>query len=75
LAYDVVHWFKRLCLPPDQLGTTVETLRHEIFAIPGNLICRSGKNVMVLPRQYDHQNEFLAMVANTTKLKPLKIRS
>lgn len=73
LAYDLVHWFKRLCLPPDQLGTTVETLRHELLAIPGNLICRSGKNVLVLPRQYDHQNDFLTAAAKVANLKPLKL--
>lgn len=74
LAYDLVHWFKRLCLPHDQLGTTVETLRHELFAIPGELICRSGQNVLRLPRLYDHQKELLAAAANVENLKSLKLR-
>lgn len=74
LAYDLVHWFKRLCLPPPQLGTTVETLRHELLAIPAELICRSGRNVLRLPRQYDHQNEFLAAAAKVANLKSLKLR-
>lgn len=73
LAYDLVHWFKRLCLPPDQLGTTVETLRHELLALPGDLVCRSGKNVLRLPRQYDHQNQFLGAAAKVANLKPLKL--
>jgi hypothetical protein len=74
LAYDLVHWFKRLCLPPQELGTTVETLRHELFAIPAELICRSGRNVAILPCQYDHQNEFLAAAAKVTGLRSLKLR-
>ena len=74
LAYNLMHWFKRLCLPPEQLGTTVETLRHELLSIPGNLICRSGRNVLVLPRSYDHQDQFLAAAANVGMLKSLKLR-
>lgn len=74
LAYNLVHWFKRLCLPPDQLGITVETLRHELLAIPAELICRSGQNVLRLPSRYNHQIEFLAAAANVEKLKSLKLR-
>jgi hypothetical protein len=74
LAYNVVHWFKRLCLPPDQLGATVETLRHELLAIPAELICRGGQNVLRLPSHYNHQEEFLAAVANVEKIKSLKLR-
>jgi Transposase DDE domain group 1 len=73
-AYDLVHWFKRLCLPAAQLGTTLETLRHELLAIPGKLTCRSGRNVLVLPRQYDHQNEFLAAAKTVANLPTLKLR-
>ena len=69
LAYDLVHWFKRLCLPPEQLRTTVETLRHRFFSLPAKLICRSGTNVLILPRQYPYQGEFLAAGAQVTKLK------
>ena len=74
LAYDLVHWFKRLCLPQEEIGTTVETLRHQLLVIPAELICRSGRNVAVLPRQYDHQNEFLAAAAKVASLKSLKLR-
>jgi hypothetical protein len=73
LAYDLMHWFKRLCLPPAELGTTVETLRHRLLAIPAKLVSRGGKNVLILPRQYDHQNELLAAAAKVEKLKTLKL--
>ena len=72
LAYNLVHWFKRLCLPENKLRTTVETLRHQLFVLPGKLVCQSGKNVLVLPRQYDHQAEFLAAEERVTKIKPFK---
>jgi len=69
LAYNLVHWFKRLCLPPEKLRTTVETLRHQLLGLPAKLICRSGKNILILPRQYPHQKEVLALKARVEKLK------
>ena len=72
LAYNLVHWFKRLCLPQEKLRTTVETLRHQLFGLPGKLICRSGKNVLILPRRYPRQAEFLTAEARVTRIKSLK---
>lgn len=74
LAYNIVHWFKRLCLPTDELGTTVETLRHRLFILPAKLVCRAGKNVLILPKQYHHRAEFLAAEARVKKLKPFKLK-
>jgi hypothetical protein len=75
LAYNLVHWFKRLCLPEEKLRTTVETQRHQLLGLPANLINRSGKNVLVLPRHYHYQTEFLAAAARLVHLKPLKSKS
>jgi hypothetical protein len=72
LAYNLMHWFKRLCLPPEQLRTTVETLRHQLIGIPAKLVDRNGKNVLLLPRQYQYQSELLAALARVDKMKPLR---
>ena len=69
LAYNIVHWFKRLCLPQEKLGQTVETLRHELFGLPAKLSFRNGKNVLLLPRLYQHQREFLSAATAIKKLK------
>lgn len=69
LAYNIMHWFKRLCLPPEELGTTVDTLRHQLLGISAKLICRNGKNVLVLPRQYQYQQELLAALTCVDQLK------
>jgi hypothetical protein len=69
LAYNIMHWFKRLCLPPEQLGATVDTLRHQLLGIPAKLICRNGKNVLLLPRQYQYQSELLAALTRVDRLK------
>jgi hypothetical protein len=68
-AYNIVHWFKRLCLPQEKLGQTVETLRHELFGLPAKLSFRNGKNVLVLPRLYRHKPEFLSAATAVRQLK------
>jgi hypothetical protein len=69
LAYNIVHWFKRLCLPEAKLLQTVDGLRHELINIPAKLTSRSGKNVLILPKGYHHQESFLTAVAKVEKLK------
>jgi hypothetical protein len=59
-AYNLVHWFKRLCLPADYLGATVETIRQDFLVLPGKLTRRGGRNVLQLPRNYPHRASFLA---------------
>jgi hypothetical protein len=68
-AYNLMHWFKRLCLPKEDLRKTVDTLRHELIALPGKLSCRNGKNVLILPQNYHHQKAFLAASAKVENLK------
>jgi hypothetical protein len=68
-AYNLMHWFKRLCLPKEDLRKTVDTLRHELIALPGKLSCRNGKNVLLLPKNYHHQKAFLAASAKVENLK------
>lgn len=72
LAYNLMHWFKRLCLPPEKLRTTAETLRHQLIGLPAKLSRRSGKNVLILPKQYQFKKEFFAIRSRVEKLKPLR---
>jgi hypothetical protein len=69
LAYNIVHWFKRLCLPEEKLGQTVETLRHELIGLAAKLNFRNGKNVLILPRLYHHKAAFLRAAAQLKNLK------
>jgi len=60
LGYNIVHWFKRLCLPQEYLRATVETIRQEFLVLPGKLVRHGGRNVLQLPRDYHHRRTFLA---------------
>lgn len=37
-AYNLVNWFKRLCLPAEYRSTTLGTLRRRILMIPGEFV-------------------------------------
>jgi hypothetical protein len=46
LAFNIVHWFKRLCLPKEYLYTTVDTIRTDFLVLPARLTrncCRPSK--------------------------------
>jgi hypothetical protein len=68
-AYNLLHWFKRLCFPEPLRGMTADTLRHQFLELPGKLNCASGKNVLLLPRNYPHRGEFLQAVQRVARLK------
>jgi hypothetical protein len=57
-AADLVHWFKRLCLPPEYLNATLDTVCTDFLALPGRLVRESGRNVVKLPHNYPYQREF-----------------
>jgi hypothetical protein len=58
-ACDIVHWFKRLCLPGDRLRATVNTIRQESLVLPGKLTRHGSRNVLQLPKDYPHHRIFL----------------
>ena len=68
-AYNLVHWFKRLCLPEEYFRATVETIRNDFLVLPGKLTCRAGRNVLQLPRNYPHREIFLEAAKRIEKLR------
>jgi hypothetical protein len=68
-AYDVVHWFKRLCLPAEYLHATVETVRSDFLVLPAKLTSRAGRNVLQLPKDYHYQKAFLEAAKRIKKLR------
>jgi hypothetical protein len=71
-AYDLAHWFKRLCLPPAYLHVTLETLRTDLLVVPARLVRRAGRNVLHLPRDYHHRELFEEALRRASKVRPGK---
>jgi hypothetical protein len=68
-AANVVHWFKRLCLPPAYLWTTLETIRTDFLVLPARLVRESKRNVVKLPHDYHYQREFLEASRKVDRLR------
>jgi hypothetical protein len=72
LAFNLVHWFKRLCLPRRWSKATIETVRGDFFVLPAKLVRTAAGNVLQLPKSYHYEQEFLAAAQAATKFKPLR---
>ena len=71
LAYDLMVWFKRLCLPPDWHSFTLPTIRHRLLMIPGAFV--KSKNIPTLrfPKNCLYQDVFHSAQQQIKKLDPL----
>ncbi|MGH7429948.1 MAG: IS1380 family transposase [Candidatus Methylomirabilaceae bacterium] len=49
LSYNLVNWFKRLCLPPEFQNATLQTLRHQILLMPAMLRRTDNRPCLALP--------------------------
>ena len=72
-ALDVMHYFRRLCLPPAYQTKTLKTTRRELLVIPGRLVKTDNRHRLKLPEDYHFRSAFehalraigkLATVAN-----------
>ena len=58
-AYNLLNWFKRLCVAPEWQKLTLQTLRNRLLLIPAELVRPQGRWALKMPRGYPHQNQFL----------------
>jgi hypothetical protein len=49
LAYNLISWFRRLCLPPEFQNATLQTLRHKILLMPAQLSRALNRPTLALP--------------------------
>ena len=55
LAYNLINWFKRLCLPPVFQKKTLQKLRTQLLLIPGELVRIGNRPLLKLPANFLHQ--------------------
>ncbi len=70
-AFDLVHYFRRLCLPPAYRGKTLKTLRMELLVLPGRLVRAKHRYRLKLPRGYHFAKAFQYALAKIRTLKPV----
>jgi len=70
-AYNIVNWFKRLCLPPRFRHSTLETIRTEFLVLPARLVKTNHQNILKLPSEYISQQTLDHIIQNIRKIKLL----
>jgi hypothetical protein len=69
LAYNIAHWFKRLCLPKEYLYTTLDTIRTDFLVLPAKLTKKGSKNILALPQDYHYREQFETALKKIDKLR------
>lgn len=69
LAYNLVNWFKRLCLPETFQTATLETLRQQIFLMPAQLLKADNRPRLVMPASGHRENAWKHALHKIEKLK------
>lgn len=68
-AYNLLNWFKRLCLPPEWQRLTLQTLRQRLLLIPAELVRPQGRAVLKMPHSYPHKEAFLKTLRRIARLR------
>jgi hypothetical protein len=68
-AYNLAHWFRRLCLPQEYLYTTLDTIRTDFLVLPARLTKDGSQNILTLPHGYHYRRQFEAALKRINKFK------
>ena len=70
LAYNLINWFKRLCLPPELQRATLQTLRHTILLMPAQLRRTDNRPRLALPASGPREAAWRYALQKIERLKP-----
>jgi hypothetical protein len=68
-SYNLINWFKRLCLPADIQSMTLNTLRARLLLIPGVLVKSENRPTLKLPANFWYREAFEYAVKKIARMK------
>lgn len=68
-SYNLINWFKRLCLPKEFQNMTLSTLRHRLLLVPGVLTRTDNRPLLKLPSNFPYKDAFQYAIKKTERLK------
>ena len=69
LAYNLLNWFKRLCVPAHLQRATLPRLRQRLFVVPAQLVRPDGIPTLRLAPSYAFAADFLATLKRIRALR------
>lgn len=70
LAYNLINWFKRLCLPSGFQHATLQTLRHKILLMPAQLRRTDNRPRLMLPASGAREDAWKYALHQINNLRP-----
>jgi len=67
-SYNLINWFKRLCLPMEFQNMTLKSLRSRLLLIPGELVRSGNRPTLKLPANYLYKDALRNAIKNIEKL-------
>lgn len=71
LAYNLITWFKRFCLPDDWQSLTLPKLRYKLFMMPGELVHTGNIPTLKFPKNSPNKKIFELTLKKIKNLGPL----
>ena len=68
-SYNLINWFKRLCLPKEFQNMTLKTLSSHFLSIPSELTKSENRPILKLPANFMYRDAFEYAVSKIEKLK------
>jgi hypothetical protein len=70
LAYNLLNWFKRLCVPAHLQRATLQRLRQRLFLVPSQLVRPGGAPTLRIAPSYPYVRDFVGILRRIRRLKP-----
>jgi len=70
-AFNIINWFKWLCLPEEYRYVTLQTVREQLLSIPARLTKTDNKNMLKFPAGYQYEDLFKHAITNICKMKQI----
>jgi hypothetical protein len=67
-SYNLINWFKRLCLPKEFQNMTLNTLRSRLLLIPSELVRSKNRPTLKLPSNFLYKDAFEHAIKKIDKL-------
>lgn len=68
-AYNLLNWFRRLCVPAELQHWTLRTLRNQLLFVPAELVRPHGIPTLKLPQSFPHQQAFWTTLKSVDRMR------
>ncbi len=71
LAYNLLNWFKRLCVPARWQRATLQRMRQGLFSVPAQLVRPAGVPTLRIPAGHAYAQDISNIVGSIKRVRPL----